>query len=106
MDLGRDISRGESVEAELDAMIRRRDDKRRETEGESRERELWAETEARHAEKRREQNRASWAAFHRRQAERHRATLTDLVVFHEAQAEKYRHHNHNEEDSCSTPKSR
>ena len=42
-------------------------------------------------------NRAAWASFHRQQAQRHRATLTDLVVFHEAQARKYtaknRHHN-------------
>jgi hypothetical protein len=32
-----DLARAEAVEKELDAMIRRRDDKRRETEGERRE---------------------------------------------------------------------
>jgi len=53
-----DLARAGAVEKELDAMIRRRDDKRRETEGERRERELWTETEARHVGKRREQNRA------------------------------------------------
>jgi hypothetical protein len=55
------------------------------------------ESERRHNAQREQERRAEWASFHRQQAERHRATLTDLVVFHEAQARKYtdknRHHN-------------
>jgi hypothetical protein len=100
------VARGEAVEKELDTMIRRRDERRRETEGERRERELWQESERRHAERRREVNRLAWASYHRQQAERHRATLTDLVVFHEAQAEKYaeKKNGHHEEDSCSARK--
>jgi hypothetical protein len=98
----RDISRGEEIEKDLDAMIRRRHDKRVESEGERRERELWAEIEERFAQKRRAQNRAAWAAYHRQQAQRHRATLTDLVVFHEAQARKYmgNAHHHNTEGAA------
>ena len=37
------IAKGEAVEHELDAMIRRRDTQHRETEGERLERELWQE---------------------------------------------------------------
>ncbi len=32
--------------------------------------------------------RQAWAAWHRDQAERHRAALTDLVAHHEAEAER------------------
>jgi hypothetical protein len=39
-----DITRGEHVEAELDAMIRRRHDQRVQTEGERLEEELWQES--------------------------------------------------------------
>ena len=38
MDAISDIAHGETVEKELDAMIRRRDEKRRQTDGERRER--------------------------------------------------------------------
>jgi hypothetical protein len=100
------VARGEAVEKDLDAMIRRRDDKRRQTEGERREEELWAQSCRAHNAQREQERRAAWASFHRAQAERHRATLTDLVVFHEAQAEKYAEKNngHHEEDSCSARK--
>ncbi len=37
---------------------------------------------------RRARTRLSWAEWHREQAERHRATLTDLVAHHEAEAER------------------
>lgn len=104
LEVARDISAGEQVEKELDNLIRRRDDRRRETEGERRERDLCAESEERHAEQRREANRHAWHAFHRGQAARHRAVLESLVDHHEEQARKYRHHH--EEDSCSTRKTR
>jgi hypothetical protein len=41
VNLARNISRGEQVEADLDAMIRWRDEKRRQTEGERLEEELY-----------------------------------------------------------------
>jgi hypothetical protein len=37
------VARSEIVEKELDAMIRRRDERRRQSEGERRESELWME---------------------------------------------------------------
>ncbi len=37
---------------------------------------------------RRAKTRLSWAEWHREQAERHRATLTDLVAHHEREAER------------------
>jgi hypothetical protein len=94
------VARGGAVEKEVDLMIRRRDDKRRETEGERRVRELWAESEARHADKRREENRLAWCTFHEDQAARHRAVLEALIGHHQAAAEKYRENGHHEEDSC------
>ena len=85
-----DISHGEKVEGELDILITRRHEKRRETEGERLEREVWQETEIRHSQQRREANRLAWCEYHRQQAERHRATLTDLIAHHQDQAAKYR----------------
>jgi len=35
---------------------------------------------------RRAETRQAWASWHREQAERHRATLTDLVAHHESEA--------------------
>ncbi len=63
----------ERVEGELDAMIRRRDDKRRETEGERVERELWAESVERHNALRREQHRAAWCEHYQRMRSLHGA---------------------------------
>jgi hypothetical protein len=34
------------------------------------------------------ETRQAWAKWHRAQAERHRATLTDLIAHHEAEAER------------------
>ena len=85
-----DIARGEKVEGELDLLVTRRHEKRSESEGERLVCELWQETEMRHAQQRREANRLAWCEYHRQQAERHRATLTDLIGHHEAQAAKYR----------------
>ncbi len=84
-----DIAHGERVEAELNVLITRRHEKRRETEGERQAEEAWLESERRHAERRREENRAAWACYHRQQAESHRATLTDLIIHHQAEAERY-----------------
>jgi hypothetical protein len=94
-----DIAKGEATERELDSLIRRRHDRRVESEGERREREAWQESEARHAAQRREANRHAWRAFHQGQAARHRAILENLVGYHESEAERYGHHQR-EEYSC------
>ena len=48
---------------------------------------LWAESVRRHAEQRREENRAAWCDYHRAAAERARATLEALIADHEAAAQ-------------------
>ena len=83
-----DIAKGEMVEAELDAMIRRRDEKRREEEGERLVEELWMPSERAYDERRRRQIQAAWYGWHCDQAERHRRTLEALIAHHEGEAEK------------------
>ena len=76
------------VEKELDGLIRRRHDHRVVEEGERRTEEAWAESERRHAARRREENRAAWCKYHQDQAARHRATLEALASYHECEAAK------------------
>ena len=76
------------VEKELDGLIRRRHDHRVVEEGERRTEEAWAESERRHAARRREENRAAWCKYHQDQAARHRATLEALASYHECKAAK------------------
>jgi hypothetical protein len=83
-----DITHSEHVEKELDLIISRRDAQRRKTEGERLEEGLWRESERRHAEHRREQNRLAWLDYHRAAAERTRRTLEALISDHETKAEK------------------
>ncbi len=71
--IGRDISRGESVEAEINSFIAKRHNDRIAGEGERLPEELWMESERRHNARRREENRAAWCEYHQEQAERHRA---------------------------------
>jgi hypothetical protein len=85
-----DIARAEATEKELDALVRRRHDRRVESEGERAAEEMWAESERRHAARRREVNRAAWRTFHEDQAARHRAVLEGLIGYHNAEAQKYR----------------
>jgi hypothetical protein len=83
LDIAIDISRGELVEKELDAMIARRSRHNPERERE----EMYMESVRRYNARRQEANRAEWAAYHRQQAERHRHTLERLIAVHEARAE-------------------
>jgi hypothetical protein len=80
-----DITCGELVERELDAMIERRSRQKDSDE----EHKLWGESVRAYEEKRRQMARLEWHAFHCGQAERHRATLQALIEHHEEQAEKY-----------------
>jgi hypothetical protein len=68
--------------------IERRDEKRRQTEGERLEQELWMEKLKAYNERERRQIRAEWYGWHCDQAERHRRTLERLIVHHEGQAQK------------------
>jgi hypothetical protein len=61
-----DITHSEKVEKELDTLVSRRHVQRVKSEGERREEELWMESERRHAERRREENRAAWHQCKRR----------------------------------------
>ncbi len=60
------IARGEVVEGELDAMIRRRDDKRRKTEGERDEEALWMVSVRRYEEKKRKKRCGNASGITRR----------------------------------------
>jgi hypothetical protein len=86
--LSRDIAGAERVEAELDSFISRRHNQRVADEGERTEEALWAESERRHQEKRRQMARLEWHAHHVGQADRLRRTLEELAALHEAQAAK------------------
>jgi hypothetical protein len=86
--IGREIGRGEAVEAEIDAFISKRHDRRVAEEGERQPEEAWKQSVRAYEEKRRQMARLEWHAFHCGQAERHRATLQALVEHHEEQAAK------------------
>jgi hypothetical protein len=81
-----DITRGELVEKELDAMIGRRSRQKDPDE----EHELWKESVRRYTARQREEMRAAWCEHHQGQAARLRATLESLIARHEEQAERYR----------------
>jgi hypothetical protein len=83
-----DVAKTSAVEAESDNFISRRHDKRVEQEGERPAEEMWAESERRHAARRREENRAAWCKYHQDQAARHRAILETLATYHEGEAAK------------------
>ena len=84
--INRDISKGEVVEAELDAFISRHDKMRRIKEGERAEEEAWRESTRRANAVREAELKAAWCEFHQEQAERHRATLEALAAHHEQRA--------------------
>jgi hypothetical protein len=100
VDVARDVSHAERTEKELDLLVTRRHEKRVESEGERQAQEMYAESVRAFNAARDQERRAEWATFHRQQAERHRATLTDLIQHHQDQAAKYRedvHNNHEKE---------
>jgi hypothetical protein len=72
----------------LTRFIERRDDKRRQTEGERLEDDLWMETVKAYNERERRQIRAQWYGWHCDQAQRHRRTLAALIAHHEDEAQK------------------
>jgi hypothetical protein len=84
-----DIARSEQVESELDAMIRRRDTHRRQTEGERLTEELYEPSVRAWRERQEAEKRTAHFEYHRDQAERLRRTMGELVAYHEAAAERY-----------------
>ncbi len=84
--IGREIAAGERVEAELDAFVSKRHQRRVSGEGERAVEELWQVSERLHDADRRAENRAAWMAFHIGQVERLRRNLEDLINRHEAEA--------------------
>jgi hypothetical protein len=75
-----DISRGEMVERELDAMIQRRARKGEVDPDEQEER--WKASVRAYTAQRREEMRAEWREYHQDQAARHRAVLEELIARH------------------------
>jgi hypothetical protein len=83
-----DISRGESVEHDLNRLIERRHDHRTAEERHRPSEELWQESVERYNAERDRQLKTEWAEYHQGQAERHRAVLKGLIAHHEQQAAK------------------
>jgi hypothetical protein len=83
-----DISRGESVEHELNRLIERRHDHCTAEERHRLSEELWQESVERYNAERDRQLRTEWTEYHQGQAERHRAVLKGLIAHHEQQAAK------------------
>ena len=81
-----DVARGEMVEAELNRLIAKHSS--RETDSDERE-ESWQASVRAYNERRQQEIRAAWAAFHQDQAERHRRTLDILIAHHEGEAARF-----------------
>jgi hypothetical protein len=78
-----------SVDDELDSFIHRREGQCLADEGPYDPEAEWRALEAEHAKDRRETVAVLWARFHWRQAERLRASLGELVKYHETQAARW-----------------
>jgi hypothetical protein len=80
-----DIAQGEKVEAELDHMIRRADERRRLTEGERPAEEMWAESCRAYEAKRQAELVFAWVEYHEEAAERALANGEAIAARHRAQ---------------------
>jgi hypothetical protein len=78
----------EAAQAQIERFIERRDEKRRQSEGERLEQELWMKTVKAYNERERRQIRAQWYGWHCDQVERHRRTLAALIAHHEGEAQR------------------
>ena len=79
-NLGSAVAPGEAVEAEIDQFNQRRDEQRRQTEGEREEEEAWSESVRLYNARRREENRREWCGYFER-----------LATYLRARAEEYDH---------------
>ena len=89
MDITQGFAKGEAVEHELDAMIRRRDSQRRQSEEQQRVEDAWAPSVRAHHERQEAARRAERHEYHSGQADRLRRTMGELIARHEAAAERY-----------------
>jgi hypothetical protein len=81
-----DVSRGESVEHDLNRLIEKRYDQRTTEKGHRPSEELWKASVERYNCERERHLRAAWCEYHQHQAARHRAILESLVAHHENEA--------------------
>ena len=89
MDRDLTTTPGRRADKEIGGFISRRDQQRRNEEGERQE-EAWKDSVRRYEAARDAHLRQEWySEYHSTQAVRHRATLEALVAHHEAEAEKY-----------------
>ena len=88
--VSRDISRSEAVEADLTRLIEKRDEKRRESEGERLERELWQEIAEREDAKDQSRRTWEWIRFHEDQAERAERNAAEIAARNRARADALR----------------
>jgi hypothetical protein len=86
------VEHGERVEADLNRLIERRYDQRRETEGERRAEELWQESVRRYKASRGEDHRAAWYEYEMRLYRIH----SGLASEHLARAQKLENGRHKE----------
>ena len=82
-----DIAQGEKVEAELDYMIRRADERRRLSEGERAEHEVWHESERKYEAKREAELVFAWVSYHEEAAQRALANGEAIAARHRAKIE-------------------
>jgi hypothetical protein len=85
-----DITQGEKVEQELDHMISRADERRRLSQGERREVELWQESVRRYNARQEADHRAAWREYELRLYRIH----SGLAAEHLARAEKLQANGH------------
>jgi len=84
VDLDVSTRNGEAAEAQIDAFISRMDTKRRDSEGERLEHELWQESVERFHEQARQENREKWRRFHEGMCVLH----SQLAAEHQEKAER------------------
>jgi hypothetical protein len=84
-----DITRGEQVEAEMDAFISKTDKQRRREEGDRPAEEMYAASVRLHHDKRQRVRAWEWLRYHERMIATHTATLEALIGRHRKEAERY-----------------
>ena len=86
--IGRDISRGEAVEHEIDAFISKRHERRVIEEGGRPAQEAWMESERAHNRRRREENTAAWCEYLMDSAARTERVAAEIAAEKRARAQK------------------
>jgi hypothetical protein len=95
-----DIAKGEATEKELDALIRRRHERRVLSEGERVELEAWQITERLEAARKREENCIAWCSYYRRIAGALYARAEDYIVRPEKLEGDKSHENGHQEETA------